>query len=97
MELSGHICTTCGIADTEEPRAKKKLGGAAGKGIAKAKCPKCSNKFGDQKAFILTKTPESEESEQEEDVSEVLKRKPASAEAKPEAAAEVGQGTTKDS
>ncbi|MEQ9408888.1 MAG: TIGR03067 domain-containing protein [Fuerstiella sp.] len=86
VELAGYICGTCGIAISEEARAKKKLGGAAGKGIAKAKCPKCSNKFGDQKAWQLTKTPDDDAKKQEEeDVSEVLKAQPAKA---PAAAAE---------
>lgn len=75
VEVAGHICGTCGIALSEEARAKKKFGGAAGKGIAKAKCPKCSNKFGDQKAWNLTKTPDEENADEEEDVSEVLKPK----------------------
>ncbi len=92
VELAGHICATCGIAITEEARAKKKLGGAAGKGIAKAKCPKCSNKFGDQKAWNLSKTPESEAPEEEEDVSEVLKPKPKEA-AAPEQKPEAGTDT----
>ena len=73
VELAGYICETCGIAITEEARARKKLGGAAGKGIAKAKCPKCSNKFGSQKAVHLTKTPEDDAPQEEEDVSEVLR------------------------
>ena len=75
VEIAGHVCGTCGIALSEEARAKKKFGGAAGKGIAKAKCPKCSNKFGDQKAWNLTKTPDEENADEEEDVSDVLKPK----------------------
>lgn len=83
LELAGYICGTCGIALTEDARAKKKLGGAAGKGIAKAKCPKCSNKFGDLKAWNLTKTPDDENSvEEEEDVSEVLKPRAANPDSK---------------
>lgn len=84
LEVAGFICGTCGIAVTEEARARKKLGGAAGKGIAKAKCPKCSNKFGDLKAYKIVKSPDDEKpAEEEEDVSEVLRAKPA---AKPAAA-----------
>lgn len=87
LEVSGYICSTCGIAITEEARARKKLGGATPKGIGKAKCPGCSNKFGDRKAYKITKSPSDEESlEEVEDVSEVLrpKKAPAAAEtAKP--------------
>ncbi|MCA9051100.1 MAG: hypothetical protein KDA89_20330 [Planctomycetaceae bacterium] len=54
VELSGYICGTCGIAFTEDARARKKLGGATAKGLPKAKCPKCSNKFGDQQLFKVT-------------------------------------------
>lgn len=75
LQLSGHICETCGAAVTEEARARKKLGGASGKGIAKAKCPKCSNKFGDQKAWDIAKAPEESAAEEDEDVTEVLKPK----------------------
>ena len=74
LEVSGFVCGTCGCAITEEARARQKLGGAAGKSIAKAKCPSCSNKFGDQKAYRILKSPgDAEEKEQEEGVSEGLK------------------------
>ena len=99
LELSGHVCTMCGIAITEDARAKKKLGGAAGKGIAKAKCPKCSNKFGDQKAWNVAKAPDDEQAEEEEDVSEVLQAKPepaaAESEEKTPTTSEKLQGTWK--
>jgi hypothetical protein len=38
---------------SEAGRAKENLGGKGGKAIAKAKCPKCTNKFGGQKLFTL--------------------------------------------
>lgn len=80
LELAGFICATCGIAITEDARAKKKLGGGAGKSIAKAKCPKCSNKFGDQKAWILTKTPDDDDAPNaEENAEAVLNAKPGAA------------------
>lgn len=80
LEVAGYICATCGVAIGEEGRARKKLGGANGKGIAKAKCPKCSNKLGDQKAWKIAKGPDEDEAqEEEEDVSEVLKPKAAKA------------------
>jgi hypothetical protein len=71
LELSGYVCEACGAAITESSRKNKKLGGAAGKGLAKAKCPKCSNKFGNQKAYQVTRKTENAE-EVEENVDEVL-------------------------
>ena len=76
IELSGYVCEACGAAITESSRKNKKLGGAAGKGLAKAKCPKCSNKFGSQKAYQVTRKTESTE-EVEEDIGEVLTPKTA--------------------
>ncbi|MDG2128473.1 MAG: hypothetical protein P8K08_10815 [Fuerstiella sp.] len=70
VELSGYICEACGAAITESSRKNKKLGGAAGKGLAKAKCPKCSNKFGNQKAYQVTRKTDSTE-----DVDDVLNPK----------------------
>jgi hypothetical protein len=46
VEVSGWKCGTCGIVIGEEARKKEKLGGANGKAIAKAKCPKCGQKLG---------------------------------------------------
>ena len=42
----GRKCEGCGLIVSEDGRKKEKLGGADGKGIAKAKCPKCQKKFG---------------------------------------------------
>lgn len=72
LEVGGFVCSTCGIVITEESRARKKLGGAAGKGIAKAKCPKCSSKMGDQKAWKITSSPEEESATEVEDVASVM-------------------------
>ncbi len=58
LELSGFRCTACGAVVSEEGRKKNKLGGANGSGIAKAKCPKCSGKMGEDKLFRLKKSPE---------------------------------------
>jgi DNA-directed RNA polymerase subunit RPC12/RpoP len=58
LELSGYRCTACGAVVSEEGRKKNKLGGANGSGIAKAKCPKCSGKMGEDKLFRLKKTGE---------------------------------------
>ena len=46
LEVSGWRCAACGIVISEAARAESKLGGANGKGLAKAKCPKCSLKYG---------------------------------------------------
>ncbi|MEO2017385.1 MAG: hypothetical protein ABGZ53_23775 [Fuerstiella sp.] len=85
LELSGYVCGTCGVAITESSRKNKKLGGAAGKGLAKAKCPKCSNKFGDQKAYRVT--AKVDDTEEVEDVGDVLKPKAQEAAAMPASAA----------
>ena len=63
LELTGYRCTSCGIAVSEAGRAKNKLGGAAGKSIAKAKCPNCSAKFGSESLFKISKVPETNASE----------------------------------
>lgn len=63
LELTGYRCTACGIAISEAGRARNKLGGAAGKSIAKAKCPKCSAKFGREPLFRISKAPETLESD----------------------------------
>lgn len=53
LEIVGRKCQGCGLVVGEESRKKEKLGGAAGKGIAKAKCPKCKGKFGDITLFAI--------------------------------------------
>jgi hypothetical protein len=58
LELTGYKCKSCGIAVSEEGRKKNKLGGANGKGIAKAKCPKCSGKMGEEPLYRIKKAPE---------------------------------------
>ena len=59
LEIVGRKCQSCSLVVSEESRKKEKLGGTAGKGIAKAKCPKCTQKFGD-KTLYGYKTPEGE-------------------------------------
>lgn len=46
LTLTGWRCGGCGLVVSEEARRKEKIGGLNGKGIAKAKCPKCAAKFG---------------------------------------------------
>lgn len=67
LELTGYRCTACGIVVSEPARAKNKLGGAAGKSIAKAKCPKCSGKFGNDPLYKISRAPESVEGEDSAD------------------------------
>lgn len=58
LELTGFRCKSCGTVVSEEGRKKNKLGGANGKGIAKAKCPKCSGKMGEEPLYRIRKAPE---------------------------------------
>jgi hypothetical protein len=58
LELSGYRCKSCGAAFSEEGRKKNKLGGANGKAIAKAKCPKCGGKMGEDPLYRIRKAPE---------------------------------------
>ncbi|MFM7055296.1 MAG: hypothetical protein ACKO2P_00090 [Planctomycetota bacterium] len=58
LELSGYRCKACGAAVSEEGRKKNKLGGANGKAIAKAKCPKCGGKMGEDPLYRIRKAPE---------------------------------------
>ncbi|QDT16317.1 hypothetical protein [Alienimonas californiensis] len=51
--VSGYRCQSCGLIVSEDGRKKEKLGGANGKGLAKAKCPKCGEKFGNQPLYKL--------------------------------------------
>jgi hypothetical protein len=71
LKLVGRKCQACGLVVSEDSRKKEKIGGANGKAIAKAKCPKCQQKFGTISLFMLEepeksedeKTPESPETE----------------------------------
>ena len=63
LELTGYRCAACGISVSEAARARNKLGGAKGKSIAKAKCPKCSAKFGNEPMFRISKAPETSQPE----------------------------------
>ncbi len=60
LELSGYRCKACSAVISEEGRKKNKLGGANGKGIAKAKCPKCSGKMGNEPLYRVKKAPTAE-------------------------------------
>lgn len=62
LELSGYRCKACTAVVSEEGRLKNKLGGANGKGIAKAKCPKCSGKMGEDRLYRIKKAASPEAS-----------------------------------
>lgn len=51
LEISGYRCKVCQTVISEAARAGQKLGGANGKGIAKAKCPKCTKPMGNQALY----------------------------------------------
>jgi len=53
LKLVGRKCQACGLVVSEDSRKKEKIGGANGKAIAKAKCPKCQQKFGTKSLFAL--------------------------------------------
>ena len=57
LELSGYRCKSCTAVISEEGRKKNKLGGANGKGIAKAKCPKCGGKMGEELLYRIKTSP----------------------------------------
>jgi hypothetical protein len=59
LELAGYKCKSCGTTISEEGRKAAKLGGVKGKGIAKAKCPKCSNKMQAEPLYKIAKGPDS--------------------------------------
>ncbi|QDU39124.1 hypothetical protein Mal4_34590 [Maioricimonas rarisocia] len=57
--VAGWKCGACGIVVSEDARNKEKLGGKGGKGLAKTKCPKCQQKFGDNPLYSLAEVTES--------------------------------------
>ena len=67
LELSGYRCKSCTAVISEEGRNKNKLGGANGKGIAKAKCPKCSGKMGEELLYRIKKSPRADAAGQNAD------------------------------
>ncbi len=56
--IVGRRCANCGLEISEDARKKEKIGGANGKGIAKAKCPKCKAKFGSTTLYSLANADE---------------------------------------
>lgn len=53
LKITGWRCGGCGLVVSEDGRKKEKIGGLNGKGIAKAKCPKCKQKFGNNPLYEL--------------------------------------------
>jgi len=60
LSIVGRKCEGCGLVISEDGRKKEKLGGADGKGIAKAKCPKCQKKFGSFTFYAVDATAPAE-------------------------------------
>lgn len=58
IELVGWKCQACGLTVSEDGRKKENIGGKTGKGIAKAKCPKCENAFGKNPLYALKQEPQ---------------------------------------
>ena len=55
VKLIGRKCASCGLVVSEDSRKKERIGGKAGRGIAKSKCPKCKKPFGDISLYTLEK------------------------------------------
>lgn len=53
LEVAGYQCGACKATVSEIGRKKESLGGKSPKGIAKAKCPKCSAKMGENLLYSL--------------------------------------------
>ncbi|WP_145363125.1 hypothetical protein [Stratiformator vulcanicus] len=63
LKEAGWKCGSCGLTVSEDARKKEKIGGANGKGLPKAKCPKCNKVFGRNPLYAVeVKSPESTES-----------------------------------
>ena len=52
-DLIAYRCTSCGLVVSEDSRKKERIGGKAGKTLAKAKCPKCGGPFGREPLYSL--------------------------------------------
>src|SRR5690606_36638299 len=53
LEVAGYQCGACQLAVSEAARKKENLGGKSPKGIAKAKCPICGSKMGENLLYSL--------------------------------------------
>lgn len=54
LHVAGWRCGGCSLVVSEDARKKEKIGGLNGKGIAKAKCPKCPAKFGNHPLYEVS-------------------------------------------
>ena len=70
LAISGWKCSGCGLIVGEEARKKEKIGGLNGKGIAKAKCPKCTQKFGSNPMYAIAEDPASAQPAETQPVAE---------------------------
>lgn len=61
LTLVGRQCQSCELTVSEDSRKKEQIGGKAGKGIAKAKCPKCNEKFGNISLWQIARAGVSEQ------------------------------------
>jgi ribosomal protein L40E len=57
LQIAGWRCEKCSLVVSEDARKKEKIGGLNGKGIAKAKCPKCKSKFGSHPLYQVATAP----------------------------------------
>lgn len=57
LDVVGYRCGSCGLTVSEAGRDREKLGGKTPKGIAKAKCPKCQQKMGENLLYKLKEAP----------------------------------------
>lgn len=57
LKLLGWKCAGCGLIVSEDSRKKEKIGGKAPASVAKATCPKCKKKFGNQPLYGLEALP----------------------------------------
>ncbi len=57
LELLGWRCQSCGIVVSENSRKKERIGGKNESSVAKAKCPKCKQRFGNQPLYGMTADP----------------------------------------
>ncbi len=92
LKTIGYRCGGCGLVISEDGRKKEQIGGKSGRGIAKAKCPKCGSKFGDNPLWGLEEaTPQSDASSedapssQEDSTSEDAPQSEAAEQTQPEA------------
>ncbi|QDV19951.1 hypothetical protein Pan153_46200 [Gimesia panareensis] len=71
LTLVGRQCQGCQLTVSEDSRKKERIGGKTGKGIAKAKCPKCNEKFGNISLWQIKQADEvAAEAPQEEAAAE---------------------------